>query len=105
VALEHSDLCSARTYELTGDSERVESMKPTKTKVAVCIAVMDSEKRVLVTRRAQSLRHFPGCWVLPGGHLELGESLETGGLRELDEETGIKVEIVKESGDTIKYMY
>ena len=98
-------MCSARAYELTENSDRVESIKHTKTKVAVCIAVMDSEKRVLVTRRAQSLRHFPGCWVLPGGHLELGESLETGGLRELVEETGIKVEIIKASDDTIKYMY
>ena len=50
------------------------------------------------------MRHFPGCWVLPGGHLELGETLESGGLRELDEETGIKVDIVKD-GDTIKYEY
>ena len=82
----------------------MESIKTTKVKIAVCIAVMDKEDRILVTRRARGLRHFPGCWVLPGGHLELGETLEAGGLRELDEETGIKVDILKD-GDTIKYEY
>lgn len=68
------------------------------------MAVMDKEDRVLVTRRARGLRNFPGCWVMPGGHLELGETLEAGGLRELDEETGIKVNIVK-NDEEVKYEY
>ena len=40
---------------------------------------------------------FPGAWVLPGGHIEVGESLEECAVREIKEETGIEIEI--ENGD------
>lgn len=33
-------------------------------------------------------------WLLPGGRLEDGESLEEGAIREIEEETGVDVEIV-----------
>lgn len=33
------------------------------------------------------------AWLLPGGRLETGESLEDGAIREVAEETGIEVEI------------
>lgn len=60
-------------------------------KVAVCMAVFDKDERLLITRRSKTLRHFPGCWVLPGGHLDPQEQLEACGLRELREETGINI--------------
>ena len=37
------------------------------------------------------MKHFPGAWVIPGGHLEPNEDLEFGALRELREETGIDI--------------
>jgi ADP-ribose pyrophosphatase YjhB (NUDIX family) len=45
---------------------------------------------VLVKRRHEPLA---GQWTLPGGRLELGESLETGVAREALEETGLVVDV------------
>jgi 8-oxo-dGTP diphosphatase len=45
--------------------------------------------KVLLIRRGGA--PFEGCWALPGGYLELDETLEQAALRELEEETGIKL--------------
>ena len=54
-------------------------------------AVIVHEGRVVIVKR----RHEPlaGRWSLPGGTLELGETLETGVAREMLEETGLEVEV------------
>ena len=39
------------------------------------------------------MRIFAGAWVLPGGHLDLGETLEESVIREIREETGVSIEI------------
>ena len=52
-------------------------------------AVVEQSGHVLLVRR----RSLPGKgkWALPGGHLEMDETLMSGVLRELREETGLKV--------------
>ncbi|KAJ3598352.1 hypothetical protein NHX12_001862 [Muraenolepis orangiensis] len=61
--------------------------------VGVAVLLQSANQRVLLTRRAASLRIFPGIWVPPGGHVELDETLVAAGLRELNEETGLKLEL------------
>ena len=53
------------------------------------VVIRDGE--VLLVRRAYPPR--AGEWSLPGGRLELGESLVEGVRREVLEETGIEVEV------------
>jgi mutator protein MutT len=54
-------------------------------------AVIFDEDRVLLIRRA----HAPllGEWSLPGGAVEVGETLEAATAREILEETGLVVEV------------
>lgn len=60
--------------------------------VGVAVLLQTANQRVLLTRRAKELRIFPNVWVPPGGHLEPEETLLDAGLRELKEETGLKLE-------------
>ncbi|KAM6967982.1 nucleoside diphosphate-linked moiety X motif 17 [Aplochiton taeniatus] len=60
--------------------------------VGVAILLQSANQKVLLTRRACTLRIFPNVWVPPGGHVELNERLLDAGLRELREETGLKLQ-------------
>jgi 8-oxo-dGTP diphosphatase len=55
-------------------------------------AVIIHENQVLLIQRGQE--PLKGEWSLPGGALELGETLEQGVRREVLEETGLEVETV-----------
>jgi ADP-ribose pyrophosphatase YjhB (NUDIX family) len=54
-------------------------------------AVIVEAGRVLLVRRGKE--PMKGHWTLPGGLLELGESLTEGVVREAKEETGLTVEV------------
>ncbi len=58
--------------------------------VGVGAVIVQDGKVVLVKRRFEPLA---GQWSLPGGRLELGETLEAGLAREMLEETGLNVQV------------
>jgi ADP-ribose pyrophosphatase YjhB (NUDIX family) len=58
--------------------------------VGVGGVIIQDGKVVLVKRRFEPLA---GQWSLPGGRLELGETLEAGLSREMLEETGLEIEV------------
>lgn len=57
--------------------------------LAVGAVIVDAGRVLLVCRGSEPLK---GAWSLPGGALELGESLTEGLVREVREETGLLVE-------------
>jgi ADP-ribose pyrophosphatase YjhB (NUDIX family) len=53
------------------------------------VAVVD-DRKILLVRRADD-----GTWCLPGGRLEVGESVDEGAVREFAEETGHDVTVTR----------
>jgi ADP-ribose pyrophosphatase YjhB (NUDIX family) len=83
--------------------------------VGIGAVVVDGGRVLLVQRGREPLK---GKWSLPGGMLEVGESLHLGVVREVEEETGLRVEpvelielldrIVRErtpQGERVRYHY
>ena len=56
-------------------------------------ALVVRQGRVLLAKRA--IEPFKGCWDIPGGFLNEGEHPEDGARREILEETGLRVRLVK----------
>lgn len=74
------------------------------------VAVQDG--RVLLVRRGNE--PLKGHWTLPGGMLEVGETMAEGVKREMREETGLEVEPIElveilerihREGDRVQYHY
>ena len=57
--------------------------------VGVGGVVLDAEGRVVLVRRR--FEPLAGCWSLPGGAVDVGETLEAAVAREVLEETGLEV--------------
>jgi len=96
-------------------SEPVQREYPKAPIVGVGAVVVDEGRVLLVRRGSEPLK---GKWSLPGGMLEVGESLHRGVVREVEEETGLQVEpielielldrIVRDNdpgGDRVRYHY
>lgn len=65
------------------DAPQANSVVPSATAV-----VTDDDGRILLVHKVDN-----GLWALPGGGMELGESIEDCAVREVKEETGLDVEI------------
>jgi 8-oxo-dGTP diphosphatase len=73
-------------------AEPIEREYPRAPIVGVGAVVVDAGRVLLVQRGREPLK---GKWSLPGGMLEVGESLHQGVVREVEEETGLKVEPIE----------
>jgi dTDP-glucose pyrophosphorylase/ADP-ribose pyrophosphatase YjhB (NUDIX family) len=59
-------------------------------KLGTCIVIFDENRRVVLERRSDC-----GWWCLPGGRVDPGETVLATALREAEEETGLRVEMIK----------
>jgi 8-oxo-dGTP diphosphatase len=92
-------MCTARRFILTAASTSEidrgralnDRLYPARPILAVSLAVF-REGKALIARRARA--PLVGLFSLPGGVVEIGETLHEAALRELDEEVGVKAEIL-----------
>ncbi|MFX1564820.1 MAG: NUDIX hydrolase [Promethearchaeota archaeon] len=67
-------------------------------KIVPCVGavILDAKNRVLLVKHVPEKGGFwQGKYICPGGRLEFGESLEIGVQREVREETGLEIEILR----------
>jgi mutator protein MutT len=73
------------------DAPRADTRQyPERPIVGVGAVIVDAGRVLLVKRRYEPLA---GHWSIPGGTLELGETLEAGIVREMREETGLEIQV------------
>jgi len=71
--------------EFLGESEDMKDSKK------IAKAVLYKDDKVLLLKRSDYMKKHAGEWDLPGGHIIEGETLEDGLVREVWEETGLRV--------------
>jgi len=89
-----------------GDREKLTAFDtrkyPVRPHVGVGILLVRDKNLLLVKRKFDP---DAGYWSIPGGHLDLGEKVESAAEREGFEETGFKVKVTKLAGIINKIMY
>ena len=75
---------------------------PIRPHVGVGVLLVRDKTLLLVKRKYDP---DAGYWSIPGGHLDLGEEVESAAEREAFEETGFKVKVTRLAGIIDKIMY
>lgn len=69
-------------------------MSPKSFALSVKAVVRDGQRRCLTLRRSAPSKNNAGKWDFPGGKVDVGESFDVALTREIEEETGLSVELV-----------
>ena len=70
--------------------------RPAVTTDCVVFRLEEGKLKTLLIERGNE--PYKGCWAFPGGFLNMDENAEQGALRELEEETGLKLHDIEEFG-------
>jgi len=63
--------------------------------IGVGAVIEDGAGRILLVRhRPERGGYWQGKWICPGGQLELGETIEEGIKREVEEETSLEIDLI-----------
>lgn len=87
-----ADVVSGRVPTVPMVIAALAAWRPTKRQRVAAYAVLRRDGSILLTRLSPRAHH-PGAWTLPGGGLEHGERPEDAVRREVEEETGLAVEV------------
>jgi 8-oxo-dGTP diphosphatase len=88
--LRHRETVHAVASDIDAEPHESTRRYPVRPIVGIGGVIVESGQVVLIKRKYEPLA---GQWSLPGGTLELGETLEAAVAREMFEETGLQVEV------------
>ncbi len=83
----HKGIISANTYHIFLKSIGVDVIKYSDN------LVFNNKGELLIIKRPNIEETFAGYWTIPGGHVDLNEDHLTAAKRELEEETGIQLQL------------
>lgn len=63
--------------------------------VAAGAMIFNGDGKLFLARRSQTVKNERGCWETPGGSVKFGETLESAVRREMMEEYGVEIEILR----------
>ena len=68
--------------------------------LAVKALIADDHGRILAIRRSMDSKQFKHAWDLPGGKVDAGEGFDVALVREVEEETGLRIVLEGVAGAT-----
>jgi len=78
---------------LIGDSERPTPGQQVITACAFIHQMIGDEHKVFMAKRSDKKKFLPGIYELPGGHIDFGEEMPAGLVREIQEEFGMDIKL------------
>lgn len=92
--MELVDLVDENRCPLGRTAERYGKKAPGELRSVVHICIFNSEGRLLIQRRVEEKKLWPGCWdVSAAGGVSAGETVRTSAEREVEEELGIHLDL------------
>jgi len=79
--------------KVSHDSETPANGQQVITACAFIHKKVDGIEKVFLPKRADTKKFLPGKYEIPGGHIEYGEDIKAGLIREVKEELGIDVDL------------
>ncbi len=86
---EYFDVIDASGVPLGYTKRRGSELAPGEYHLVTAVWVVNSEGKLLITRRSHSKDAFPDMWENTSGYVQNGETSHSAAARELSEETGI----------------
>lgn len=65
--------------------------------VGIPVIIQNSKKEILLGKRSKKSPFYPDYWGLPGGLVEYNEKIKDTAKRELEEELGIKIKLIRQA--------
>lgn len=62
---------------------------------ATSALILNEDKHILFVKRSDTDDFLPGYWEFPGGGIDYGETAEKAVIREIKEECGIEIKVIK----------